>query len=315
MKHSTQHRLLVAFVAFIASQACMAAALSARQAKKIGERCWSDVRVLSDDAMEGRRAGTPGHRRAAEFVAAQFRQARLAAGRRRRVLPAGAARIAPDRREEFEPGAGGHQGKVPLELGKDAIFLLRGAYSKQLEAPMIFVGDGLKLPQYGVDDLSSLDLKGKVVVTFITAPPTVPGAAGAHFGSIAERWKVYRAAGAVGMVGVPNPVNMDLPWERIAQSRFEPYMVLGGGAEDLLAGQQLLVQFNPESFGKLLVGTQYDTQADLQTTQRRRAAAAFRPGGAHRARPSIRRSSGSSPRTSWRCCRARIRHCAMNTWC
>ena len=154
----------------------------------------------------------------------------------------------------------GSQGKVPLELGKDAIFLLRGAYSKQLEAPMVFVGDGLKLPQYGVDDLSSVDLEGKVVVTFITAPPSVPGAAGAHFGSVAERWKVYRAAGAVGMVGVPNPANMDLPWERIAHSRLEPYMVLGGDAEDLLAGQQLLVQFNPESFGKLLAGTQYDAQ-------------------------------------------------------
>ena len=48
------------------------------------------------------------------------------------------------------------------------------------------------------------------------------------------------------------------PWERIAKSRLEPYMVLGGPAEDLLAGQQLLVQFNPESFGKLLAGTQYD---------------------------------------------------------
>src|SRR5688572_10016867 len=56
------------------------------------------------------------------------------------------------------------------------------------------------------------------------------------------------------MVGVPNPANMDLPWERIAKSRFDPFMVLGG-AEDLLAGQQLLVQFNPQSFEKLLVGT------------------------------------------------------------
>jgi len=59
MNHSTQHKLLIAFAAFIASQACTAAALSTRQATKIGERCWSDVRALSDDAMEGRRAGTP----------------------------------------------------------------------------------------------------------------------------------------------------------------------------------------------------------------------------------------------------------------
>jgi len=261
MKHSTQQKLLLAFVAFITSQACVAAALSTRQAKKIGERCWSDVRALSDDAMEGRRTGTPGHRRAAEFVAAQFGEARLEPGGDGGYFQA----VQLESRQIVEKNSSlalvGSQGRVPLELGKDAIFLLRGAYSKQLEAPMVFVGDGLKLPQYGVDDLTGLDLKGKVVVTFITAPPSVPGAAGAHFGSIAERWKVYRAAGAVGMVGVPNPANMDLPWERIAHSRFDPYMVLGG-AEDLLAGQQLLAgeQVNPESFGKLLTGTQYDAQ-------------------------------------------------------
>jgi hypothetical protein len=54
--------LLVALAAFFASQAGTAATLSTRQATKIGARCWSDVRTLSDDGMEGRRAGTPGHR-------------------------------------------------------------------------------------------------------------------------------------------------------------------------------------------------------------------------------------------------------------
>src|SRR5690348_18228827 len=80
MNQSTRHKLLVALAAFLISQACAAAALSTRQAAKIGERCWSDVRTLSDDGMEGRRAGTPGHRRAAEFVAAQFQQAKLDPG-------------------------------------------------------------------------------------------------------------------------------------------------------------------------------------------------------------------------------------------
>jgi Zn-dependent M28 family amino/carboxypeptidase len=260
MNHSTQYKLVVALAAFFISQACGAAAIFARQAAKIGERCWSDVRALSDDAMEGRRTGTPGHRRAAEFVAAQFNQAKLQPGGEGGYFQP----VQLESRKIVEQNSSlalvGAQGKVPLELGKDAILLLRGAYSKQLEAPMVFVGDGLKLPQYGVDDLSTVDLRGKVVVTFITAPPSVPGAAGAHFGSIAERWKVYRAAGAVGMVGVPNPANMDLPWERIAHSRFDPYMVLGGGAEDLLAGQQLLAQFNPDSFDKLLAGTGHDAR-------------------------------------------------------
>lgn len=260
MKHSTHLELLVACAALITAQTCTAGAISARQATKLGERCWADVRTLADDAMEGRRAGTPGHRRAAEFVAAQFARAKLEPGGDGSYFQA----VQLESRKIVESHSSlslvTGQGRVPLELGKDAIFLLRGDYAKQVEAPMVFVGDGLKLPQYGVDDLGGLDLKGKVVVTFITAPPSVPGAAGAHFGSVAERWKVYRAAGAVGMVGVPNPANMDLTWERVAKSRFDPYMVLGGGAEDLLAGQQLLVQFNPESFAKLLAGTQYDAQ-------------------------------------------------------
>jgi Zn-dependent M28 family amino/carboxypeptidase len=262
MNHPTHGKLLVAFAAFVASQACAAAALPVRLAHRIGARCCSDVRTWSEAAMEARRACSPGHRRAAEFVAAQFDKAGLAPGG-----DGGHGFFQPvqlESRKIIEANSSlalvGAQGRQPLELGKDAIFLLRGAYSKQLEAPMVFVGDGLKLPQYGVDDLAGLDLDGKVVVTFITAPPSVPGAAGAHFGSVAERWKVYRAAGAVGMVGVPNPANMDLPWERIANSRFDPYMVLGGQAEDLLAGQQLLVQFNPESFGKLLAGSGYDAQ-------------------------------------------------------
>ena len=229
---------------------------------RVGERCWSDVRVLADDTMQGRRAGTPGHRRAAEFVAAEFRKARLA--------PAGAEGFFQPVRLESRQIVEAHSSLalvnegVPtrLELGKDGILILRGDFARELEAPLVFVGDGLRLPQYGVDDLAGLDLRGKVVVFFATAPSRLPGAAGAHYGSLAERWKVYRALGAIGMVGIPNPANLDLPWERIAQSRFEPYMSLAGG-EDPYAGLQLLVQFNPASLDKLLAGTGHSAREIL----------------------------------------------------
>ena len=110
------------------------------------------------------------------------------------------------------------------------------------------------LPQYGVDDLQGLDLKGKIVVSFLAAPASVPGAAGAHFGSPAERWKVYKAAGAVGVVFIPNPHSMDLPWERAVKIRLEPFMVLKGG-EDLYSGMHLWLMLNPARFPMLLEGT------------------------------------------------------------
>src|SRR5690606_6911076 len=93
---------------------------------------------------------------------------------------------------------------------------------------LVFAGHGLRLPEYGIDDLAGLDLNGKVVVAFNSAPTSVPGAVGAHNGSAAERWKIYGAAGAVGMILIPNPFTTDLPWARSIQSRLEPYMVLQG---------------------------------------------------------------------------------------
>lgn len=121
---------------------------------------------------------------------------------------------------------------------------------------MVFAGHGLVLPKYGVDDLAGLDLEGKVVVAFNTAPDSVPGAVGAHFGSAPERWKLYSAAGAVGMVLLSNPFTMDLPWERAVQQRLDPYMVLRG-VDDQYVGQKVWLQFNPANLGKLLEGTSY----------------------------------------------------------
>src|SRR6476469_3629941 len=40
-------------------------------------RWWSHVEALANDGMEGRNTGSPGHKRAADYVAAQFKAARL----------------------------------------------------------------------------------------------------------------------------------------------------------------------------------------------------------------------------------------------
>lgn len=224
------------------------------RAQRVGARCWDDVRVISDDNMEGRRAGSAGHRRAAEFVAENFRKAGLEPGaagsylqevrlQSRQIVEANSSlKLLADGRER------------PLKFGDDAGLLLRGDVTRDVEAPMVFAGHGLVLPQYGVDDLKGLDVKGKIVVAFNAAPKSVPGSAGAHFGSAAERWKVYRAAGAIGVMFIPNPHATDLPWARAVQNRLEPFMVLKGG-EDLYAGIRLWIMLNPASFSVLLEGT------------------------------------------------------------
>jgi hypothetical protein len=227
------------------------------QAQITGARCWEDVRLLSDDAMEGRRAGSAGHRRAAQLVADSFAKAGLKPGGAGGYLQ----EVRLETRQIIEANssltlsAGGSE--RPLKLGDDAGLLLRGDVTRAVEAPLVFVGHGLVLPQYGVDDLRGLDLKGKVVVSFLAAPASVPGSAGAHFGSASERWKIYKAAGAVGVLFIQNPHAMDLPWERAITMRLEPFMVLKGG-EDLYSGIRLWVMLNPARFAMLLEGTKHN---------------------------------------------------------
>jgi hypothetical protein len=249
----TALKLVVGVMAALVTLSALAADDLAR-AKRVGARAWQDVRVLADDNMEGRRAGSAGHRRAAQFVADSFRKVGL--------KPAGAngflQQVRLESRQIVEANSSlrlmSAGTERPLKLGDDAALMLRGDITPALEAPLVFVGYGLVLPQYGIDDLQGLDLKGKVVVIFNAVPASLPGSAGAHFGSAAEHWKVYKAAGAVGVMLIPNPHAMDLPWERAMQNRLEPSMVLKGG-EDLYSGMRLGVMFNPARFPMLLEGT------------------------------------------------------------
>jgi Peptidase family M28 len=240
-----------------------------------GEKSWADVRVLADDAMEGRRAGTPGHRRAAEYVAREFEKAGL--------KPGGDAGWFQDvnlisrtiREENSSVTLVRPTGERKIVLGTEAAINLRGNFVPKVEAPLVFVGHGLKLPQYQHDDLAGVDVRGKFVVAFMSAPTSIPGAVGAHNGSGLERWKVYRDAGAIGIVGILNPYMMDLPWERAAATRFEPVLTLGPPEADLYAGMQGWVMFNPARAAVLFEGAPHSFESILATLKEGKALPRF----------------------------------------
>jgi hypothetical protein len=257
-----------------AGAACVVTVLGAHAAPKSedfaarGQRAWEDVKVLAADDMEGRRAGTPGHRRAAEYVAKQFAAAGLAPGGDGGWFQKVNLESRTVREAESSLALVSAPAVKPLKLGDDAILTLRGNYAPRVDAPLVFVGNGLRLPKYGHDDLTDLDLRGKVVAFFSSAPKSVPGAAGAHFGSAVERWKQYHALGAVGVLTIPNPFAMDLPWERIAAQRNEPQMRLAPPAVDQYPDMQIYAGLNPARFEWLLEGTGISAAAVLEKLQK-----------------------------------------------
>ena len=63
-----------------------------------------------------------------------------------------------------------------MTLGDDATFGMRIDPAPSVEAPLVFAGHGLQIPEVKHDDFAGLDVKGKVVVLLSGSPSSVPGA-------------------------------------------------------------------------------------------------------------------------------------------
>ncbi|MGB7434120.1 MAG: M28 family metallopeptidase, partial [Candidatus Acidiferrum sp.] len=143
-----------------------------------------------------------------------------------------------------------------LSFADDAFISSRSTReSTKLKAPLVFVGYGLRIPEKDLDELQGLDLNGKVVVYIAGSPADIPTALGSHYQTLAERWKTLRAAGAIGMIAIPNPASMDVPWTRIALNRNHPSMDLADSEFNETAGLKIGVVFNPASAEFLFAGS------------------------------------------------------------
>jgi Zn-dependent M28 family amino/carboxypeptidase len=220
-----------------------------------GQTWWNTVKVLADDQFEGRDTGSTGERQAQAYIVQQLKSLGI------------------------EPaGSGGYYQKVklqtleiqeassslslvrgdhvrPLTLGEQAYFTTRFPLAPKIDAPLVFVGYGLDIPEQHYSDLSGVDLKGKIAVVLTGSPGEIPSALSAHYQSRAERWRVLKAAGAIGVISIPNPASMEMSWSRMALNRNLPSMNLVGPEFDETAGAQLGVTFNPAYADLLFEGT------------------------------------------------------------
>ncbi len=227
-----------------------------------GNRWWSHIKVLADDNMEGRNTGSAAHKRAAAYVAGEFERAGLKpAGTSGYIQPVkfDVKQIVEDQSKLSLTRDGKAE---PLKLGEDAVLSLRADVGADVNAPLVFIGHGLVIPEVKLDELAGLDLKGKVVVLIAGGPQSIPSALKAHYSSGSERWKALKAAGVVGAITIPNPKSMDIPWERSSPARLQPSMSVADPKLDETQGMRLAVMMNPAHADKLLAGTGH-TLAEL----------------------------------------------------
>ena len=171
-----------------------------------GKLWWSHIQFLADDKLEGRNVGTDGYRKAVDYVKTEFERAGL--------KPAGTSGYLQPVQfethvlvEDKTSLAVVRDGKAePLVLGTEATLSPRGEVAPSVEAPMVFVGYGLVIPEAHYDDLAGIDLKGKIAVYVSAAGPVeAPGPLKSHYSSGVERWNALRKAGAIGIATIANP--------------------------------------------------------------------------------------------------------------
>jgi Zn-dependent M28 family amino/carboxypeptidase len=215
---------------------------------------WAHVSFLSGDAMKGRDTGSPEHRKAAEYVAAELKRAGLKPGGTKGYLqpvPFRSRRIVEAQSSLALVRQGG--AVEPVALGDEATFSMRIEPAPSVEAPIVFAGYALQVPEASHDDLAGLDLKGKIVLHLTGGPSTIPGPLLAHYQSV--RWEYLQKAGALGVLSIQNPKGQDIPWDRSKLARFLPSLAIADPALDETRGQQVAVTINPASAEKFFTGS------------------------------------------------------------
>ena len=236
-----------------------------------GKVWWAHVQYLASDAMQGRQTGSPEFLKAAAYVVDQFKSYGL--------KPAGAAggwyqpvhfdvqRVLADK---SSLGLVVDGKTTPLVLGQDAILGARSQQPKTIDAPLVFIGYGLHLPEAKYDDFDSADvpmaaLKGKIVVYMNGGPADLPGPL-KSFARTTPFIKAIRDAGAVGAIAIPTPKSMDFGWARVASSASQPGMRLAATPDEPEVekrhpalsndhGELFSATFNPAEAEKLFAGT------------------------------------------------------------
>ncbi|HJU44073.1 MAG TPA: M28 family metallopeptidase [Vicinamibacterales bacterium] len=237
--------------------AATVSAFTDRSAQREGgpaAKWWSHVTFLANDSMKGRDTGTPEHRKAAEYVADQFKRAGIEPGGTKgyfQPVPFRSRRIV---EEQSSLSLIRKDGQIdPVVLGDEATFSMRIEPTPDVEAPLVFAGYGLQIPEAKHDDLAGLDLNGKIVVLLSGGPSHIPGPLLAHYSS--TRWDYLKKAGAIGVITIQNPKGQDIPWDRSKLSRFMPAVAIADQSLDETWGQQVAITFNADRAEKLFTSS------------------------------------------------------------
>jgi Zn-dependent M28 family amino/carboxypeptidase len=190
------------------------------------------IKVLASDDFEGRGPATEGEKKAVAYIVDQMKTIGL--------TPAGDLQKDGKRAwtQDVPLGKFEIQGPVSAHvmIGKDHVMLAQGEQvairaamtnvdSVSIkDAPLVFVGYGVKAPERNWDDFKGVDLKGKIAVVLINDPDFETGTgdfggkAMTYYGRWTYKFEEAARQGAVGMLIVHETAPASYGWATVKNS-------------------------------------------------------------------------------------------------
>ncbi|KEZ95379.1 peptidase M20 [Xanthomonas vasicola pv. vasculorum NCPPB 895] len=219
-------RVAVGLLAMAVSTALMAATPSFD-----GARISRDVKELASDAYEGRGPATAGEEKTIAYLSKQFAEAGLQPGGDLANGKRAWTQAVPLRRADIVgtptiavQNAGKQQA---LTQGKQIAIRAALDGSSHVEianAPLVFVGYGVKAPERNWDDFKGVDLKGKIAVVLINDPDfetgkgDFDGVGMTYYGRWTYKYEEGARQGALGVLVVHETAPASYGWDTVASS-------------------------------------------------------------------------------------------------
>ena len=214
---------------------------------------WSHIETIASDANEGRLAGSPGYDRAADYVVSKLKSYGLKpAGTNGYFQPVALMEQRFDQKASSavlkRPG-----GDIALSVPQDLYYRGGNPMPASVEAPLVFAGYGLSIPEAGHDDFAGLDVRGKIVVVISGGPSAISGALKSDARS--NRAEILAARGALGIIAVSTPRQTEIRWERQVGISSQPSMYLADAALREVSVPFVSATLSPEKAEALFAGS------------------------------------------------------------
>ncbi|QOY20519.1 M28 family peptidase [Xanthomonas citri] len=219
-------RVAVGLLAMAVSTALMAATPSFD-----GTRISRDVKELASDAYEGRGPATAGEEKTIAYLSKQFAEAGLQPGGDLANGKRAWTQAVPLRRADIvgTPTIAVQSAGQPQTLTQGKQIAIRAALdgSSTVEianAPLVFVGYGVKAPERNWDDFKGVDLKGKIAVVLINDPDfetgkgDFDGTGMTYYGRWTYKYEEGARQGALGVLVVHETAPASYGWDTVASS-------------------------------------------------------------------------------------------------